>query len=189
MKELPKTYNPGDSEDKIYQKWESSGFFNPDKLDDGSDRFWKAEAFAMMMPPPNATGELHMGHAMMLTLEDLIVRHARMSGKKTLWLPGTDHAAIATQNVVERELWEKEKKTRHDIGKEELLRRIDEFIAKTRGHIQVQLRKMGFSCDWSREKYTLSPQLSLAVRTAFKKMYDADLIYRGERIVNWCPRC
>ena len=189
MKELPKTYDPGDSEDEIYKKWESSGFFNPDKLEGGNDRFWKAEVFSMMMPPPNATGELHIGHAMMLTIEDLVVRHARMSGKKTLWLPGTDHAAIATQNVVERKLWEKEKKTRHDIGREELLRRIDEFVGQTRGRIQQQIRKMGGSCDWSRERYTLSPELSLSVRTIFKKMYDRGLIYRGERLVNWCPRC
>src|SRR3989344_1302268 len=189
MKELEKTYNPGESEETIYQKWESSGFFNPDKLEEAGDRFWKAEAFSIMMPPPNATGELHVGHAMMLALEDLMTRFARMSGKKTLWLPGTDHAAIATQNVVERKLWEQEKKTRHDVGREELLGRIDGFVGQTRGRIQQQIRKLGSSCDWSRERYTLSPELSLAVRTAFKKMYDAGLIYRGERLVNGCPRC
>ncbi len=187
--DLPKTYNPKDVEDEIYKRWEESGYFNPDNLERAHDRFWKAEVFSMAMPPPNITAELHVGHAMFLTIQDLMTRHARMSGKKTLWLPGTDHAAIATQNVVERELWEKEKKTRHDLGRAELLQRIEKFMQKTRGRIQVQIRKMGSSCDWSREKYTLSPELSLAVRAAFKKMHDAGLIYRGERIVNWCPRC
>ncbi len=189
MKELPKTYNPKGVEDEIYKRWEASGFFNPDNLEKAADRYWKAEPFSIAMPPANVTAELHLGSAMFLTIEDLMIRHARMTGKKTLWLPGTDHAAIATQNVVERQLWEKEKKTRHDIGREELLRRIQEFIKTTQGRIQVQIRKIGSSCDWSREKYTLSPELSLAVRTVFKKMYDAGLIYRGDRIVNWCPRC
>lgn len=187
--ELPKTYNPKEVEDKIYQKWESSGFFNPDKLEEASDRYWKAEVFSMAMPPPNATGELHMGHAMMLTIEDLMTRFARMSGQKTLWLPGTDHAAIATQNVVERQIWEREKKTRHDLGREELLQRINEFVSKTRGRIQMQIRKIGSSCDFSREKYTLSAELTLAVRTVFKQMSDQGLIYRRDRLVNWCPRC
>lgn len=189
MKELPKTYNPEEVEGEIYQKWEASGFFNPDRLEEAHDRFWKAEPFAMVMPPPNATGELHVGHALMLAIEDLMTRYARMSGKKALWLPGTDHAAIATQNVVERKIWETEKKTRHDLGREELLRRIENFVQETRGRIQRQIRVMGSSCDWSREKYTLSPELSLAVRTVFKQMYEKGLIYRGERIVNWCPRC
>ena len=187
--DLSKTYNPKDVEGEIYQRWEASGFFNPDNLEKAHDRFWNAEAFSIMMPPPNATGELHMGHALMLTLEDIITRQARMSGKKTLWLPGTDHAAIATQNVVERNIWEKEKKTRHDLGRQELLQRVEDFVQKTRGRIQQQIRHLGSSCDWSRERYTLSPELSVAVKTIFKKMYDAGLIYRGERIVNWCPRC
>lgn len=187
--DLPKTYNPREVEDEIYEKWEKSGYFNPNKLEEISDRFWKAGPFSVAMPPPNTTAELHAGHAVMLALQDIIVRHARMSGKKTLWLPGTDHAAIATQNVVERQIWETEKKTRHQIGRAELLRRIDEFVSRTRGRIQLQIRKIGSSCDWSREKYTLSPELSGAVRVAFKKMYDAGLIYRGDRIVNWCPRC
>lgn len=189
MKDLPKTYNPEEVEGEIYQKWEASGFFNPDRLEEAHDRYWKAEPFAMVMPPPNATGELHVGHALMLAIEDLMTRYARMSGKKALWLPGTDHAAIATQNVVERKIWETEKKTRHDLGREELLRRIENFVQETRGRIQKQIRAMGSSCDWSREKYTLSPELSLAVRTVFKQMYEKELIYRGERIVNWCPRC
>jgi len=188
MSDLPKAYNSKDIENQIYRKWEESGFFNPDNLEKAADRYWKAEIFSMMMPPPNATGQLHLGHAM-YAIQDLMVRHARMSGKKTLWLPGTDHAAIATQNVVERQILEKEKKTRQQIGREELLRRIDAFVAENRGQIQNQLRKMGFSADWSREKFTLSPELSAAVKTVFKKLYDAGLIYRGERMVNWCPRC
>ena len=187
--ELQKIYNPGEVEDKIYRKWEASALFNPDNLETASDRYWKAEVFSMAMPPPNATGELHMGHALFLTLQDILARWSRMKGLKTLWLPGTDHAAIATQNVVERKIWETEKKSRHDLGREKLLKRIDEFVGKTRGSIQTAIRKMGASCDWSREKYTLSPELSLAVRTIFKKLYDDKLIYRGERIVNWCPGC
>ncbi|TSA46362.1 valine--tRNA ligase [bacterium] len=189
MEELPKTYNPQDVEDKIYKKWEESGLFNPDNLESASDRFWNAEVFSMAMPPPNITAELHVGHSMFLTIQDLMARYARMTGKKTLWLPGTDHAAIATNYVVERQIWETEKKTRHEIGREEFLRRVEQFIDNTRGKIQLQVRKMGASCDWSREKYTFSPELSTAVRTVFKRMYDAGLIYRGNRIVNWCPRC
>src|SRR3989344_2997765 len=187
--ELQKTYNPGEVEDQIYQKWEQSGFFNPDNLEKAHDRFWHAEVFSMAMPPPNATGELHMGHALFLTIQDILARWSRMSGKKTLWLPGTDHAAIATQNVVERNIWETGKKSRHDLGREVLLKRINEFVEKNRGSIQIAIRKMGASCDWSREKYTLSNELSFAVRTIFKKLYDDKLIYRGERIVNWCPGC
>ncbi|MDP3740988.1 MAG: valine--tRNA ligase [bacterium] len=189
MKDLPKSYNPKDVEDEIYRKWEASGFFNPDNLEKASDRFWNAETFSIAMPPPNVTGILHLGHALENALMDTEIRYQRMTGKKALLLPGTDHAAIATQNVVEREIWEKEKKTRHDLGREELLKRINEFISHTQGRIQKQIRKMGTSADWSREKYTLSPELSLAVRTIFKQLYDAGLIYRGERIVNWCPRC
>ena len=189
VKDLPKAYNPREVEDKIYQKWEKSGLFNPDSLEAASDRYWKAEPFSIVMPPPNITAELHVGHSMFLTIQDIMIRRARMAGKKALWLPGTDHAAIATNYVVEREIWQKEKKTRFDLGRAEFLRRVNEFIEKTRGRIQIQIRKMGSSCDWSREKYTLSPDLSLAVRTMFKKMHDAGLIYRGDRLVNWCPRC
>ncbi len=187
-KALPKKIDPK-IENEIYKKWESSKFFNPDNLETADDRFWKAEPFSIAMPPPNVTAELHLGSALFLTLQDIMVRHARMRGFKTLWLPGTDHAAIATQNVVERKILETEKKTRQDLGRQELLRRINEFVSQTRGHIQNQIRKMGSSCDWSREKFTLSPELSLAVRTAFKQMYDAGLIYRGDRMINWCPRC
>ena len=186
---MSKAYNPQEFEDKIYEKWEKSGFFNPDNLEKAGDRFWNAEPFSIAMPPPNVTAELHLGSALFITLQDIMTRHARMRGRKALWLPGTDHAAIATQNVVERKILEEEKKTRTDLGREQLLRRIEEFVSHTQGRIQNQIRKMGSSCDWTREKFTLSPELSLAVRTAFKKMHDAGLIYRGERMVNWCPRC
>src|SRR3989344_7514884 len=199
VKDLPKAYNPREVEDKIYQKWEKSGLFNPDNLEKADSWVWsaygrspegrKAEPFSIVMPPPNITAELHVGHSMFLTIQDIMIRRARMAGKKALWLPGTDHAAIATNYVVEREIWQKEKKTRFDLGRAEFLRRVNEFIEKTRGRIQIQIRKMGSSCDWSREKYTLSPDLSLAVRTMFKKMHDAGLIYHGDRLVNWCPRC
>lgn len=189
MKNLSKAYSPKDVEDKIYEKWEKSGFFNPDNLEKAGDRYWQAEPFSIAMPPPNVTAQLHLGSALFLTLQDIMTRRARMRGRKTLWLPGTDHAAIATQNVVERQILAEEKKTRTDLGREELLKKIDEFVKKTQGRIQQQIRKMGSSCDWSREKFTLSAELSRAVRTAFKQMHDAGLIYRGERMVNWCPRC
>ncbi|MFA4872734.1 MAG: class I tRNA ligase family protein [Patescibacteria group bacterium] len=180
---LPKAYEHKD-EEQSYRAWESSGFFNPDNLLGA-----RKESFSLSMPPPNVTGSLHIGHAMFLTIEDLMTRFARMQGKRALWVPGVDHAAIATQNVVEKEIYKKEGKTRHEIGRKELVKRINEFVQGTRHRIETQIRRMGSSCDWSRERYTLDPDLSLAVRTVFKKMYDDGLIYRGNRIVNWCPRC
>jgi len=185
MREIPKAYNPKAVEDKIYQKWEKSGFFNPDKLKVSS----KADYFSIAMPPPNATGTLHTGHAVMLAYEDLMVRYARLLGKKTLWLPGTDHASIATQAKVEKILYEKEKKTRQDLGREKFLQRVYDYVEKSRETIRKQVRKMGSSCDWSRERYTLDEGLSQVVKQAFIKMYNEGLIYRGYRIVNWCPRC
>ncbi len=180
---LPKAYEHN-NEEQSYRAWESSGYFNPDNLPGA-----RKEPFSLSMPPPNVTGSLHIGHAMFLTIEDLMTRFARMQGKRALWVPGVDHAAIATQNVVEKEIYKKEGKTRHDIGRNELMKRIHEFVQGTRHRIETQIRRMGSSCDWSRERYTLDPDLSLAVRTVFKKMYDDGLIYRGNRIVNWCPRC
>lgn len=183
QKDLPKAYEHKD-EDKSYRRWESSGFFNPDNLSGN-----RKEPFTISMPPPNVTGSLHIGHAMFLTIEDLMTRYARMQGKRALWVPGVDHAAIATQNVVEKQIYQDEKKTRHEIGREMLVRRINEFVKSTRHRIETQIRRIGASCDWSRERYTLDPDLSTAVRTVFKMMYDDDLIYRGDRMVNWCPRC
>lgn len=183
MPELGKTYNPKEVEDEIYRKWEKSGYFNPDKLPR------QGPPFSIVMPPPNVTGTLHLGHAVMLAAEDILIRYHRMKGDRTLWLPGTDHAAIATQTKVEKILKEREGKSRHDLGREKFLSEVEKFIVETKGTIKNQIRKMGSSCDWSREAYTLDEARSRAVRTVFKMMYDDGLIYRGERIVNWCPRC
>jgi valyl-tRNA synthetase len=183
MKELEKAYNPGAVEEEIYAKWEKSGYFNPDNL------LRQGKPFSIVMPPPNVTGTLHLGHAVMLAIEDILIRYHRMRGERTLWLPGTDHAAIATQTKVEKLLKEREGKTRHDLGREKFLAEVDKFISSTKVTIKNQIRKMGSSCDWSREAYTLDEPRSRAVRTVFKMMYDDGLIYRGERIVNWCPRC
>ncbi len=180
-----KPYDPANTEDRIYTLWEESGFFNPDKL---PERNQKGETFSIILPPPNVTGILHMGHAAMLAIEDIMIRYKRMRGYKTLWLPGTDHAAIATQSRVEKELEKTEKKRRHDLGREEFLKRVDAFAADSHDTIVNQIRKMGASIDWSREAFTLDKQRSLAVRTAFKRMYDMGLIYRGNRIVNWDPK-
>ena len=184
MEELPKSYDPRTTEDKIYKLWEKSGFFNPDNLPDAKNR----PPYTIMMPPPNVTGVLHMGHALMLTLEDIMIRYARMRGKRALWLPGTDHAAIATQSVVEKDILKKEGKNRHDLGREELLKRIEAFARQSHDTIVSQIKVMGASCDWSREAFTLDEKRSLAVRAMFKKMYDDGLIYRGNRIVNWDPK-
>jgi len=180
-----KPYNPTETEDRIYEMWEKSGYFNPDKL---PDRNQSGEPFSIVLPPPNVTGVLHYGSAMMLAIEDIMVRYARMSGRKTLWIPGTDHAAIATQTVVEKDIQKKEGKSRHDLGREELLKRIEAFANQSHDSIVKQMRKMGCSIDWSREAFTLDEKRNFAVRTAFKKMYDDGLIYRGFRVVNWDPK-
>ncbi|MDD5721267.1 MAG: valine--tRNA ligase [Candidatus Pacebacteria bacterium] len=184
---LLKPYDPKNTEKRIYKLWEESGFFNPDNLP-GKEDGQQKEAFTIMMPPPNATGTLHMGHALFLTLEDIMIRYKRMRGYKTLWLPGTDHASIATQSKVEKEIQKKEGLSRHDLGREKLLKRIDEFVEKNRDIMTSQMRTMGASCDWSREAFTLDDKRNLAVNTIFKKMYDDELIYRGNRIVNWDPK-
>ncbi|MBU1146592.1 class I tRNA ligase family protein, partial [Patescibacteria group bacterium] len=181
MRELEKTYNPGAVEDEIYKKWEKSGYFNPDNL------LRQGKPFSIIMPPPNVTGTLHLGHAVMLAIEDILIRYHRMQGERTLWLPGTDHAAIATQTKVEKLLKEREGKTRYDLGREKFLAEVDKFISETKVVIKNQIRKMGSSCDWSREAYTLDEPRTRAVRTVFKEMHDDGLIYRGERIVNWDP--
>ncbi len=178
-----KPYDPKETEPRIYKTWENSGFFNPDNLPKSHK-----EKYSIIMPPPNATGVLHMGHALGMTIEDLMIRYQRMRGKKALWLPGTDHAAMATQSKVEKDIRKKENKSRYDLGREELLRRIDEFVEGSRNTMTSQMRIMGASCDWSREAFTLDEKRSFAVRTVFKKMYDDGLIYRGYRIVNWDPK-
>ncbi len=184
MPEIPKAYKPQEVEDRIYKKWEESGFFNPDNLDLPE----KAKKFVISMPPPNATGVLHLGHASMLAYQDLMIRYHRLKGERTLWLPGTDHAAIATQTKVEK-IIAKEGKTKYDLGREEFLKRVEEYVENSRNVIRGQTKKMGSSCDWSRERYTLDEGLSRAVKEVFVKMYKDGLIYRGDRIVNWCPRC
>jgi len=192
--DLPKAYNPKDVEDAIYKKWEDSGFFNPDKNKKGKKVPLRGMSrrdtkhFSIVMPPPNVTGILHVGHAVMLALEDIMTRYHRMRGDDTVWIPGTDHAAIATQTKVEKILKEKGE-SRHSLGREKFLAEVEKFAESSKDTIHRQIRKMGCSLDWSREAYTLDDQRSLAVRTMFKKMYDDGLIYRGERIVNWCPVC
>ncbi|MBI5466404.1 MAG: class I tRNA ligase family protein [Candidatus Kerfeldbacteria bacterium] len=183
MKELPKAYEPKNYEAEIYRAWEQSGYFNPDNLKSAG------EPFTISLPPPNATGTLHLGHTVMLALQDLMARFWRLKGRKVLWVPGTDHAAIATQNVVEKKIFQEEKKTRFDFGREEFVRRVAEFAESSRGNIRSQIRAVGASCDWSRERYTLDNGLSRAVREVFVRLYNDGLIYRGKRIVNWCYRC
>lgn len=181
-------YNPKETEDRIYKLWEESGFFNPDTCIEKGITNSEAEPFSMVLPPPNVTGTLHIGHASMLVIEDIMVRFARMQGKRTLWLPGTDHAAIATQSKVEKMLEKEEGKRKSDLGREEFLKRVEAFAQHSHDTIVSQIKKMGASIDWSREAFTLDEKRNFAVRTAFKKMYDDGLIYRGHRIVNWDPK-
>ncbi len=179
---LPKTYDPKVVEDRIYKMWEESRAFVPDVKS-------KKEPFTISMPPPNATGNLHLGHAVMLALEDIFIRFARMQGKEVLWVPGTDHAAIATENVVIRMLKEQGMKDpRKELGRGGLVEKIAEYVEKSRGTIRSQIRTMGSSCDWSRERYTMDPALNRCVNEVFKRMYDDGLIYRGHRIVHWDPK-
>ena len=185
---LLKPYDPKETEDRIYKLWEESGFFNPDICIEKGVTDKDAEPFSIMLPPPNVTGTLHIGHASMLTIEDIMVRFARMQGKRTLWLPGTDHAAIATQSKVEKILEKEEGKRKTDLGREEFLNRVNKFAKDSHDTIVSQMKKMGTSVDWSREAFTLDDKRNFAVRTAFKKMYDDGLIYRGHRIVNWDPK-
>ncbi|MCM2339464.1 MAG: valine--tRNA ligase [Burkholderiales bacterium] len=184
---LLKPYDPKTTEEKIYKLWEESGFFNPDICIEKGITKPDAEPFSIVLPPPNVTGNLHTGHALMLVIQDIMIRHARMQGKNTLWLPGTDHAAIATQSKVEK-LLEKEGIRKNDLGREEFLKRVEKFAQDSHDTIVNQCKKMGASLDWSREAFTLDEKRNLAVRTAFKKMYDDGLIYRGHRIVNWDPK-
>ena len=188
-KDLPKAYNPQDYEDKIYEKWEKSGYFNPDICVKKKVCAKDAKPFTIILPPPNITDKLHLGHGSTLAIEDLLIRYHRMKGDRTLWLPGTDHAAIATQNVVERNILEDEGKTRHDLGKKKFLKKVWDFVKVTQATILKQTRKMGASLDWSRQAFTLDKPRKKAVRKMFVEMYKEGIIYRGERIVNWCPRC
>ncbi|QQR76656.1 valine--tRNA ligase [Candidatus Nomurabacteria bacterium] len=185
---LLKPYEHKETESRIYKAWEESGFFNPDKMIETGLTSPDAKPFTIVMPPPNVTGVLHMGHGLMLTVQDIMIRYKRMNGFRTLWIPGTDHAAIATQSKVEKEIQKKEGLSRHDLGRDELLRRVNEFAQDSHDTIVSQVRKMGSSCDWSREAFTLDSTRNKAVNTVFKMMYDDGLIYRGHRIVNWDPK-
>jgi valyl-tRNA synthetase len=185
---LLKPYSPQETEDRLYKLWLDSGFFNPDVCVEKGVIESSAPTFSMVLPPPNVTGVLHVGHALVLTIEDIMARYARMNGKKTLWLPGTDHAAIATQVKVEEKLYKEEEKTRFDFSREDFLKKVDAFAQDSHDTITNQVKKMGASVDWSREAYTLDSVRQKAVRTAFKRMYDAGLIYQGHRIVNWDPK-
>lgn len=180
-------YSPENTEEAIYKSWENSGLFNPDICVLKGFTNENADTFSIVLPPPNVTGVLHLGHALTLTIEDIIVRYNRMKGLRTLWLPGTDHAAIATQSKVEK-LIEKEKTNKYEMGRENFLERVRQFAQDSHDTIVSQSRKMGASLDWSREAFTLDEKRNLAVRTAFKRMYDDGLIYRGYRVVNWDPK-
>lgn len=181
--ELPKIYDPKQVEDKIYNLWQESGFFNPDNLPGK-----RKKTFAIVVPPPNVTGTLHMGHALNATVQDILIRWKRMQGFKTLWLPGTDHAGIATQNVVEKEL-RKEGISRFDLGREKFVERVWQWKEKYGNIILGQFKKLGSSMDWSRTRFTMDAGYSEAVKTAFLHYYKKGWIYRGRRVVNWCPRC
>ena len=185
---LLKPYDPASEEARIYKKWEDSGYFTPENMIKDGLTAPDAEAFTIILPPPNVTGVLHMGHAMMLTIQDILIRYKRMSGFRTLWLPGTDHAAIATQSKVEKDIQKAEGKSRFDLGREELLKRVAQFAQDSHDTIINQTKVMGSSCDWTREAFTLDETRTKAVRTVFKSMYDDGLIYRGHRIVNWDPK-
>ena len=181
-KELAKNYNPAEFEDRIYQDWCDKGYFKPDTDD-------KKPAFSIVIPPPNVTGQLHMGHALDETLQDILVRTKRMQGYSTLWVPGTDHAGIATQIKVEERLRVDEGLSRYDLGREKFLERVWDWKDSYEARITGQLKKLGASCDWSRQRFTMDDGCSRAVREVFVNLYDKGLIYRGHRIINWCPRC
>ena len=181
-KELEKSYNPKAIEDSIYAMWNDGGYFKP-----SSDS--KKKPYTIVIPPPNVTGQLHMGHALDETLQDILIRYKRMSGYAALWVPGTDHAGIATQIKVEENLRVNEGLTRYDLGREEFLKRVWDWKNKFGDRIVNQLKKLGSSCDWSRERFTMDEGCSKAVREVFVSLYEKGLIYRGHRIANWCPHC
>ena len=180
--ELAKTYAPREFEDRIYQNWCDKGYFTPD-VNDGKP------PFSVVIPPPNVTGQLHMGHALDETLQDSLVRYKRMQGFSTLWIPGTDHAGIATQIKVEEQLRKNENLTRYDLGREKFLERVWDWKHQYGSRIINQLKKLGTSCDWTRERFTMDEGCSRAVKEVFVNLYEKGLIYRGNRIINWCPHC
>ena len=181
LEPLSKAYNPKEVEDRLYEWWEKQGYFRayPDP---------NKKPFTIIMPPPNVTGELHLGHAMTAAIQDTLTRYHRMLGDMALYLPGTDHAGIATQVVVEREL-QKQNLSRHDVGREKFLAMVWEWVKSTGDKIDNQHRRLGASCDWTRKTFTLDDGPAKAVRTTFKNLYDEGLIYRSERMINWCVTC
>ena len=181
-KELPKNYAPQEFEDKIYEMWTKNGYFHAEADD-------SREPFTIVIPPPNVTGQLHMGHALDETLQDILIRTKRMQGYNALWVPGTDHAGIATQIKVEEHLRTEEGLTRYDLGREKFLERVWDWKKQFGGRIKSQLKKIGCSCDWDRERFTMDEGCSKAVREVFVNLYNKGLIYRGNRIINWCPSC
>src|SRR5215207_2052317 len=186
--DLPPQYDAAATERALYERWQAAGVYvaraeRSRRL--GGDR----DPFVILMPPPNVTAILHVGHGLNNTVQDVLVRWRRMCGDEALWLPGTDHAGIATQNVVEKQLAKDEGKTRFDLGREVFVARTASFVEETGGEILRQLGAIGASADWTRTAYTLSPELSRAVREAFVRLFEAGLIYRGHRVIHWCPRC
>ncbi len=179
---LPTQYAPGEVEDRLYQRWRAAGYFEADPKSDKTP-------FSIVIPPPNVTGALHLGHAFGHTIKDALTRRARMQGREALWLPGMDHAGIATQTQVERHLATTEGKSRHDLSREEFVQRVWDWKNEYGGQILGQMRRLGESVDWSRERFTMDAGLSRAVGTIFKRLFDDGLIYQAERIINWCPRC
>src|SRR5437868_8161994 len=179
--DIPKTYDPKQAEQEHYARWEEQGCFAPE-----INRDAQAPVYSIVIPPPNVTGSLHMGHALQHTLMDVLTRHKRMCGYRTLWLPGMDHAGISTQLMVSREL-KKEGLTRHDLGREKFVERVWKWKHESGGQILKQMRREGASVDWSRERFTMDEGLSRAVREVFVRLYEEGMIYRGDRIVNWCP--
>ena len=182
MKNLEKTYNPSEIEDKLYKKWMDGGYFH-------SEPDSKKEPYTIVIPPPNVTGQLHMGHALDETLQDILIRYKRMQGYNALWIPGTDHAGIATQIKVEEDLRVNEGITRYDLGREKFLERVWDWKEKFGSRIINQIKKLGCSCDWDRERFTMDEGCSKAVREVFVNLYNKGLIYRGNKIINWCPSC
>ena len=178
---LGKSYDPHQAEEKWYRYWMEHGYF---RADEDSEQ----KAYSIVIPPPNVTGSLHIGHALNNTLQDILIRHKRMEGYNVLWMPGTDHAGIATQNVVEKQLLE-EGLDRHILGREKFIERVWQWKRQSGGTIISQLKKLGASCDWSRERFTMDEGLTEAVKEVFVRLFKEGLIYRGHYIINWCPRC
>src|SRR5579863_2962083 len=179
--EMPKTFDSKAAEERWFQAWIDLGYFKADPAREG-------KVFSIVIPPPNVTGQLHLGHALNVSLQDAIVRMRRMQGYNTLWLPGTDHAGIATQNAVEKQL-AKDGKNRHQLGRDNFVDRVWQWREDYGRKILNQLRRLGASCDWSRERFTLDPMLSRAVTTVLGDLHEKGLIYRAKRMINWCPRC